>query len=71
MRQLARDDRVGEPSAYTYIHERLVSLAAQAPDLLCVLDAAKSAEYTHPNLDGTLIRNDRVQARGSTIADLL
>lgn len=45
-------------------------LAAGAPDLATALERAKAAGLTHLNLDGTVIRTDRVAAPGPNGADL-
>ncbi|MDQ0748153.1 hypothetical protein QF034_002384 [Streptomyces africanus] len=68
--QLARDNRVSVPTAYRYLHEGLTVLADHAPDLSTALDRAAAAGHTHLNLDGTVIRTDRVAAPGPNGADL-
>lgn len=68
--QLARDNGICLPTAYRCLHEGLEVLAAQAPDLKDVLENAKAAGLTHLNLDGTVIRTDRVAALGPNGADL-
>ena len=50
--------------------EGLTVLAAGAPDLATALERAKAAGLTHLNLDGTVIRTDRVAAPGPNGADL-
>ena len=45
-------------------------LADHAPDLSTALERAVAAGYTHLNLDGTVIRTDRVAAPGPNKADL-
>lgn len=45
-------------------------LADHAPDLSTALERAAAADYTHLNLDGTVIRTDRVAAPGPNGADL-
>ncbi|MET8213785.1 IS5/IS1182 family transposase, partial [Streptomyces sp. NPDC005373] len=67
--QLARDNRVSLPTAYRYLHEGLTVLANHAPDLSTALERATAAGYTHLNLDGTVIRTDRVAAPGPNGAD--
>lgn len=55
---------------YRYLHEGLAVLAAGAPDLDTALRRAKEAGLTHLNLDGTVVRTDRVAAVGPNGADL-
>ncbi|MFD0511740.1 HARBI1 family protein [Streptomyces aureus] len=68
--QLARDNGISVPTAYRYLHEGLTVLADHAPDLSTALEGAVAAGYTHLNLDGTVIRTDRVAAPGPNKADL-
>jgi hypothetical protein len=68
--QLARDNGISLPTAYRYLHEGLTTLADHAPDLSTALERAAAAGYTHLNLDGTVIRTDRVAAPGPNGADL-
>jgi hypothetical protein len=68
--QLARDNGISVPTAYRYLHEGLTVLADHAPDLSTALERAAAAGYTHLNLDGTVIRTDRVAAAGPNGADL-
>ncbi|MFJ5101069.1 transposase family protein [Streptomyces sp. NPDC088554] len=68
--QLARDNGVSVPTAYRYLHEGLTVLADHAPDLSTALERATAAGHTHLNLDGTVIRTDRVAAPGPNGADL-
>lgn len=68
--QLARDNGISVPTAYRYLHEGLTVLADHAPDLSTALGRAAAAGYTHLNLDGTVIRTDRVAAAGPNGADL-
>ncbi|WP_372443918.1 HARBI1 family protein [Streptomyces adelaidensis] len=68
--QLARDNGLSTSTAYRYLHEGLTVLAAGAPDLATALERAKAAGLTHLNLDGTVIRTDRVAAPGPNGADL-
>jgi hypothetical protein len=68
--ELARDNSVSVPTAYRYLHEGLTVLADHAPDLSTALERAAVAGYTHLNLDGTVIRTDRVAAPGPNKADL-
>ncbi|MET9914878.1 transposase family protein [Streptomyces sp. NPDC006476] len=68
--QLARDNSLSTSTAYRYLHEGLSVLAAGAPDLATALERAKAAGLTHLNLDGTVIRTDRVAAPGPNGADL-
>jgi hypothetical protein len=62
--QLARDNHIAAPTAYRYPHEGLTVLADQAPDLSTAPERAAAAGYTHLNLDGTVIRTDRVAPVG-------
>ncbi|PPK90166.1 DDE superfamily endonuclease [Kineococcus xinjiangensis] len=57
---LARDAGIGLATAYRYLHEVIVVLAAQAPDLHEVLAEALHSGADHVLLDGTLILCDRV-----------
>lgn len=68
--QLARDNGLSSSTAYRYLHEGLTVLAAGAPDLATALERAKAAGLTHLNLDGTVVRTDRVAAPGPNGADL-
>lgn len=68
--QLARDNGVSVPTAYRYLHEGLTVLADHAPDLSTALERATSAGHARLNLDGTVIRTDRVAAPGPNGADL-
>ncbi|MEV6949889.1 transposase family protein [Streptomyces sp. NPDC051172] len=68
--QLARDNGISAPTAYRYLHKGLTVLAGHAPDLSTALERAAAAGYTHLNLDGTVIRTDRVAAAGPNGADL-
>jgi hypothetical protein len=68
--QLARDNGIATPTAYRYLHEGLTGLSDHAPDLSTALERAAAVGYTHPNLDGTAIRTDRVAAPGPAGADL-
>jgi hypothetical protein len=68
--QLARDNGISVPTAYRYLHEGLTVLADHAPDLSTALERAAAAGYTHLNLDGTVIRADRVAVAGPNDADL-
>lgn len=68
--QLARDNGLSTSTAYRYLHEGLTVLAAGAPDLATALEHAQAAGLTHLNLDGTVLRTDRVAAPGPNGADL-
>ncbi|AGP51679.1 hypothetical protein M271_00200 [Streptomyces rapamycinicus NRRL 5491] len=68
--QLARDNGIAAPTAYRYLYEGLTVLADHAPDLSTALERAAAAGYTHLNLDGTVIRTDRVATAGPNGADL-
>lgn len=70
VRQLAQDNAIATSTAYTRLHEAIDLLAALAPDMHDALAAAKAADLTHLNLDGTLIHTDRVAMRGPNNADL-
>jgi hypothetical protein len=64
--QLAVDNALSRSTGYTYLHEGIAVLAAQAPNLHSVLLAAKTAGYAHVNIDGTLIETDRCRTPGPT-----
>jgi hypothetical protein len=64
--QLARDNAVGQSTAYAYRDEGLAVLAACRPSLAGALLAAKAAGYDHVILDGTLIHTDRIHTPGPT-----
>jgi hypothetical protein len=66
LRQLAVDNAIGKSTAYDYLHEGIGVLAARAPKLESALLAAKTAGYTHINIDGTLIETDRCRTPGPT-----
>ena len=66
VRQLAVDNAIGRTTAYVRLHEGIDVLAAQAPNLHGALLAAKAADHSHVNIDGTLIETDRVAAPGPT-----
>jgi hypothetical protein len=68
--QLAADNHIGTSTVYRYLHEGIDVLAAHAPDLRQALAAAKEAGLSHVNLDGVVIRTDRVQTPGPSGADL-
>ena len=70
IRQLAADNAISSSTAYDYVHEAIDVLAALAPDVHDALLAARAAGATHVNLDGTLIRSDRVATPGPNGADL-
>lgn len=60
---IARDAKVSQATAYRYLHEALQVVADKAPDLPEVLQTLKDQGEPNANLDGTLIRTDRVAAR--------
>ncbi|MER5515460.1 transposase family protein [Streptomyces sp. NPDC002763] len=68
--QPARDNRISVPTAYRYLHGGLTVLTDHAPDLSTALERAAAGGFTHLNLDGTVIRADRVAAPGPNKADL-
>ena len=68
--QLAADNAISPKTVYRYLHEGIDLLAAHAPDLAEVLERAKAAGLSHVNLDGVVIRTDRVRAPGPHGADL-
>lgn len=68
--QLAVDHGIGKSTAYRYLHEGIDALAACAPDLAEAMGAAKAAGAGHLNLDGTVVRTDRLAAVGPNGADL-
>jgi hypothetical protein len=70
VRQLAADNAIGKSTAYDYLHEGIDVLAAQAPDLATALAEAQHEGVGHLNLDGTVLRTDRVATPGPNGADL-
>jgi hypothetical protein len=66
LKQLAIDNGIGRSTAYNYVDEGVVVLAAHAPQLESALLAAKMAGYSHINIDGTLIETDRCRTPGPT-----
>ncbi len=66
MAALARDNSIGKSTAYAYLGEAIIALAARRPGLHGALLAAKAAGHTHVILDGTLIATDRSSAPGPT-----
>lgn len=68
--QLAADNTIGTSTVYTYLHEGIDALATHAPDLEQALVRASEAGLTHLNLDGTVVRTDRVSTPGPNGADL-
>jgi hypothetical protein len=68
--QPAADNAVSVKTVYRYLHEGIDLLAAHAPDLQEVLDAARTAGLSHVNLDGVVIATDRVKTPGPNGADL-
>ena len=66
MSALARDNSIGKSTAYAYLGEAIIALAARRPGLHGALLAAKAAGHTHVILDGTLIATDRSSAPGPT-----
>jgi len=64
--QLAGDNAISRSTAYDYLHEGVGVLAAQAPSLESALLAAKTAGYSHVNIDGTVIETDRCRTPGPT-----
>lgn len=68
--RIARGNGISVPTAFRYLHEGLTVLSAHAPDLSTTLERATVAGHTHLNLDGTVIRTDRVAAAGPNKADL-
>jgi DDE superfamily endonuclease len=70
IRQLAADNGISVKTVYRYLHEGIDLLAAHAPDLRHALTAAAAAGLSHVNLDGVVIRTDRVKTPGPNGADL-
>lgn len=66
MSGLARDNAIGSSTAYAYRDEGIAVLAARQPSLHGALLAAKTAGYSHVNVDGTLIYTDRIATPGPT-----
>jgi DDE superfamily endonuclease len=69
IKQLAADHGIGVCTCYRYLHEGIAVLACAAPDLHEALMAAVAFGATHVNLDGTLIRTDRLSRPGPNGAD--
>src|SRR4051794_5705698 len=55
MAQSAADNEISRSTTYSYLHEGIDVLASRAPKPESVLLAAKTAGYSHVNIDGTLI----------------
>lgn len=70
VRRLWRDDQISRSTAYAYLDEGIEVLSQQAPDLKAVIEAAREAGVTHLNLDGTVVRTDRVSTPGPNGAGL-
>lgn len=68
--QLATDNNIGKSTVYAYLHEGINALAARAPGLGQALARASEAGLSHLNLDGTVVRTDRVSTPGPNGADL-
>jgi hypothetical protein len=68
--QLATDNAIGVSTCYRHLHEGIAVLAYRAPDIHEALMAAVAFGATHVNLDGTLIRTDRLALKGPNGADL-
>lgn len=66
--RLAADYGIGRSTAHRDVNEALAVVADRAPCLHGALLAARAAGHTHVNLDGTLIRADRVSTPGPTTA---
>jgi hypothetical protein len=66
MSQLARDNGIGKSTGYDYLHEGIDVLASRSPTLHGALLAAKTAGYSHINIDGILVETDRVSTPGPT-----
>lgn len=64
--QLAGDHVISRFTCYSYLHEALDVLAAQAPSLRSALVAAKLAGYDYVIIDGTLVETDRCRTPGPT-----
>jgi hypothetical protein len=60
--RLATDNTISPATAYRYLHEGIIALAACAPDLHQVLQERRYRGDTHVILDGTLIPTGRVAA---------
>lgn len=60
---MAADNTIAPSTVYAYLHEGINALAARAPDLEQALLQAKEAGLSHLNLDGTVVRTDRVSPR--------
>jgi hypothetical protein len=70
IRQLATDNHISVKTVYRYLHEGIDALAAHASDLCQALAAASESRLSHINLDGIVIRTDRVKTPVPNGADL-
>jgi DDE superfamily endonuclease len=60
---LARDHGISRATAYRYLDEVIVVLAAQAPDLREALERAQDAGLPHVILDGKIVPADRCREK--------
>lgn len=60
---LARDHGIGRATAYRYLDEVTMVLAAQAPDLHEALERARDEGFSHVILDGKIIPADRCREK--------
>jgi len=56
---LARDHGISRATAYRYLDEVILVLAAQAPELAEALERARDAGFSHVILDGKIFACDR------------
>jgi hypothetical protein len=70
IKQLACGNAIGVKTVYRYLHEAIDLLAGNVPGLHEALDRAKAAGLWYVNLDGVVIRTDRVTTPGPNNADL-
>ncbi len=66
--RLAADAGIGRSTAHRDVNEALPVVADRAPSLHGALLAARAAGHRHVNLDGTLVRTDRVATPGPITA---
>ena len=62
---LARDHGISRATAYRYLDEVILVLAAQAPELAGALERARDQGFSHVILDGKIIACDRCREQPS------
>jgi len=68
--QLAVDNAISASTAYRYLPEGIDAIASATSGVHQAITAAKAAGHEHLNLDGTVVRTDRVTHPGPNGADL-